>query len=351
MDTIRVGIIGAGAVAMDRHIPRLRAIDGVQFDTVWNRTLDKAQSVAQQMGFRRAAADWREIAESPDIDAVVIATPPGPHHEMTLACLAAGKHVLCQARMSRNLREAMEMRDAAKSSGAVTCLYPPMPGLKGDRTMIRLLHDENYIGDIHDVRTVGMAAPSNGKTYDWRRDPDVSGLHMLTMGMWVEVLNRWVGPATSLVAKARYHDDGSSRGGEHSRASVPDSIAIAANLECGASASYHFSTEASFPGPHKIEIYGSKGALRYTLFRDEIHGATAGSTSIQPINPEPDEIRLQTTDAEFIRAIREGTSVNPSFDEGVQYMEFCEAVGQSIYFDKAVNLPPDPLMETWGKTL
>lgn len=352
MDTIRVGIIGAGAVARDRHVPRLRSIDGVQLEMVWNRTLDKAQRTARELEFRRAAADWREIAESPNIDAVVIATPPGPHHEMTLACLAAGKHVLCQARMSRNLKEAQEMRAAANSSGAVTCLYPPLPGLEGDRTMIRLLHDENYVGDIHDVRTVGMAAPSNRDTYDWRRDPDVSGLHMLTMGMWVEVLNRWVGPATSLVAKARYGaDDGSSREGESAGASVPDSIAVAANLACGASASYHFSTEAAFPGPHKIEIYGSKGALSYTLFGDEIHGATAGSTSMQPIHPEPNEIRQQTTDAEFIRAVRERSPVHPSFDEGVQYMEFCEAVGQSIYFGKAFDLPPDPLMATWGKTI
>ena len=74
-------------------------------------------------------------------------------------------------------------------------------------------------------------------------------------------------------------------------------------------------------------------------------------SSIQPIEPDPDEVRLQTTDAEFIQAIREGTPVHPSFDEGVRYMEFCEAVGQSVMFDKVVDLPPEPLMATWGRTL
>ena len=352
MQQIRVGIIGAGAVAQARHIPRLSAIEGVELAMVWNRTLAKAEGVAREFGFGQAVSDWQQIAESQDIDAIVIATPPGTHHEMTLASLAGGKHVLCQARMSRNLKEAHEMRNAAAASGKVTCLYPPLPGLKGDRTMLRLLHDEDYVGELREIRVVGMAAPAPRDSYDWRRDPDVTGLHLLTMGMWIEVLNRWVGPATSLAAKAGYHiDKVSNSDGEMVDATVPDSIAISADLECGAAASYHFSTEASFAGPHKIELYGSKGALVYTLFGDEIHGATAGMSSMQPIEPAPDEIRLQTTDAEFIQSIREGTPVHPSFDEGVQYMEFCEAVGQSVMFDKVVDLPPDPLMATWGRTL
>ena len=351
MQNIRVGIIGVGAVAQSRHIPRLKAIEGVELAMAWNRTLSKAQDVASEFGFSAAVADWRDIAESPDIDAVVIATPPGTHHEMTLACLAGDKHVLCQARMSRNLKEAHEMRDAAAESGKVTCLYPPLPGLKGDRTMLRLMQDD-YIGELRETHVVGMAAPAPRDSYDWRRDPDVTGLHLLTMGMWIEVLNRWVGPATSLAAKASFHfDKVRNSDGEMVDATVPDSVSITSDLECGATASYHFSTEASFAGPHKIELYGSKGALIYTLFGDEIHGATTGMSSLQPIDPLPDEIRLQTTDAEFIQAIREGTPVHPSFDEGVQYMEFCEAVGQSVHFGKVVDLPPGPLMATWGRTL
>ena len=244
------------------------------------------------------------------------------------------------------------MRDAATASGKVTCLYPPLPGLKGDRTMLRLLNDEDYIGELREVRVEGMAAPAPRDSYDWRRDPDVTGLHLLTMGMWVEVLNRWVGPATSLAAKAgRHFDKVMNSDGEMVDATVPDSIAISAELECGAAATYQFSTEASFAGPHKIELYGSKGALVYTLFGDEIHGATADMSSMQPIEPAPEEVRLQTTDAEFIQAIREGTPVHPSFDEGVQYMEFCEAVGQSVHFSEVVDFPPDPRMATWGRTL
>ena len=80
-------------------------------------------------------------------------------------------------------------------------------------------------------------------------------------------------------------------------------------------------------------------------------GATAGMEAMEELEPRPDEIRGQTTDAEFIQAIREGTPVSPSFEEGLRYMEFCEGVAQSAHFDRPVELPPEPLMETWGRPL
>ena len=71
-----------------------------------------------------------------------------------------------------------------------------------------------------------------------------------TMGMWAEVLNRWVGPARSLSATATSHlESRTTSEGGLAAATVPDSIAISAELECGATASYHFSTHASFAPP------------------------------------------------------------------------------------------------------
>ena len=63
-----------------------------------------------------------------------------------------------------------------------------------------------------------------------------------------------------------------------------------------------------------------------------------------------DEVRLQTTDAEFVSAILHGGSVEPDF-EGVRYMEFMEAVAISAHTGRAVALPPEPTMEFWAQTL
>ena len=66
---------------------------------------------------------WQGLIESPEVSAVIVATPPVLHAEASIAAFEAGKYVLCQGRMSRNLREAKQMVDAAcRHSGLVAAL-------------------------------------------------------------------------------------------------------------------------------------------------------------------------------------------------------------------------------------
>ncbi len=293
MKKVRIGLIGAGGVARARHLPRLAAIDEVDLALVWSRDEGKASEAASEFGIRQVVRDWRDVAESPLVDAVVIATPPVNHLPATLAALSAGKHVLCQARMARNLLEARQMLAASRESGLVTALYPPMPGLRGDRVVRRLLQDGDYVGEIREVRVAGLAHMPPGDAYVWQIDPEVAGLNTMTMGMWAEVLNRWVGPARSLSATATSHlESRATADGGLAPATVPDSIAISAALECGATASYHFSTHASFAPPQAIEIYGTHGAIHYTLFGDVVSGATAGDDALQEIEVPGGELWL-----------------------------------------------------------
>ena len=349
MEKVRVGVIGAGGVARGRHLPRLAAIEEAEVAVIWSRDAAKASGAAAEFGIPKVAREWLEVAESPHVDAVVVATPPVLHLPATVAALSAGKHVLCQARMARNLSEAQQMREAAGSSGLVTALYPPLPGLKGDRTVRRLLHEDGYVGEVREVRVAGLADMPPGDGYSWQLDPEVAGVNTMTLGMWAEVVNRWVGPAQSLTATARRHR--AIPCGEPVLATVPGSVAIAAELECGATASYHFSMHAAFAPPQAIEIYGDRGAVAYNLFGDVLRGATRGQDELRVIDIPEDEVRLQTTDAEFIRAILDGTPVEPSFEEGLRYMEFTEAAAISAHTGEAVMLPPEPMMKAWGEPL
>jgi len=286
-ETVRVGIIGAGGVVRGRHIPALQRIPGVEIPLIWSRTPEKAQAVAAEFGINATADHWQEVIESPEVDAVIIATPPVLHLPATLAALSAGKHVLCQARMARNLDEARQMLSAARTSKLVTALYPARPGLKGDRVMRRLLHEEGFVGDIREVRVTGMHRPPTPQGYSWKQDPDVAGLNIMRLGMWVEVVNRWVGPAIRVMALGRTH-------GHQQRSEdgdMPDSLAVVAELECGAVASYHLSDcVAAGPG-HSVEIYGTRGALVYQLLSDEISGTPDGMTHLQPIEIPVEEAR------------------------------------------------------------
>ena len=69
------------------------------------------------------------------------------------------------------------------------------------------------------------------------------------------------------------------------------------------------------------------------------------------IEMPPAERRERSMDVEFIEAIRHGTPVSPDFAEGVRYMEFCEAVAQSLHEGRTIPMPPEPKMHTWGRPL
>ena len=353
METIRVGIIGAGWVVQNRHLPGLEGVPGVQLARIWSRDGQKARRLAEGHGIAHVAESWQEVIDATDVDAVIVATPPVLHAAASIAALRAGKHVLCQGRMARNLREADHMLAASRETDRVAALYPPRPGLKGDRVMRRLLHEEGYVGQIREVRVTSVTLSQPPSQYRWTDDPDVVGVHAMTMGLWAEVLDRWVGPAALVSAFCQTHvAQRLAADGQWVPAQVPDSLSIVAELRCGATASYHFSSQAAFGPGHSIAIYGSRGALVYDMFPDHLRGATGGEKEMHDIEIPDGEIRHHTTDAEFIDAIRSGTPVSPDFRGGRAYMAFCEAVAWSCHTGVAVDVASlQPAMASWGKPL
>ncbi len=63
---------------------------------VVGRDAGRAAHAAEQYGWAESATDWRAVVERDDVDLVDICTPGNTHHDIALAALAAGKHVLCE---------------------------------------------------------------------------------------------------------------------------------------------------------------------------------------------------------------------------------------------------------------
>ena len=78
-ETISVGFIGAGANTGLRHIPGLRAQEGVELVGVANRSLESSQTAADKYEIGEAYPTWLDLVEDPDIDAVCIGTWPYMH--------------------------------------------------------------------------------------------------------------------------------------------------------------------------------------------------------------------------------------------------------------------------------
>lgn len=339
---LRIGIIGAGGIVKQRHLPGLRAIDGVAVTAVCNRSRESGEAVAREWDIPEVMTDWRELIARDDLDAVFIGTWPYTHAEMSIAALEAGKHVFCQARMARTAAEARSMLEAAEAHpGRVAMLCPPPAGMKGDR-LIRKLLAEGYLGELREVHAAGLSAGNADPAapLHWRQNFALQGYNTLTLGMWIEVIHRWAGPHCRVSAVAKPHTPRrrDPETGAWVEVRIAESVAIAAELANGAVGCYSFSGVARHAPHNFIHLYGSEGTLLYNLDTDEIRGGRAGDREAAPLPIPPGLAREWAVEADFIRAIREGAPVEPSFRDGLLYMEFTEAVYRSATEGRTVEL-------------
>jgi predicted dehydrogenase len=345
-DTIRIGVVGAGANTRLHHIPKLKKIDGVQIVTVANRSRASSEKVAKEFAIPRIHENWQELVDDPQIDAVVIGTWPYMHCPITLAALAAGKHVLTEARIAMNAAEARQMLAASRARpNLVTQVVPGPPTFVADPMVMHLLGD-GYIGELQsiDLRVPGGFVNRDAPMH-WRMDRDFSGMNIMSMGIWYESISRWVGSATSVMARTRtavpYRVD--KERGERRAVTVPDHVEVLADLANGAIARLHWSSVAGFmPGP-EVWLFGAEGTLRLEQRgRDNLllSGGRRGDKEMAPIEIPADKTYRWRVEEEFIGAIRGQEQVRrTSFADAVNYMEFTEAVHISSREGRRVNLP------------
>jgi predicted dehydrogenase len=343
---IRIGVVGAGRNTRLHHIPKLKKIDGVEVVAVVNRSRASSEKVAQEFGIARVHDHWQQLVDDPGIDAVVIGTWPYLHCPITLAALAAGKHVLTEARLAMNATEARQMLAASRAKPALVTQVVPGPATFAADPMVMDLLAQGYIGELQAMDLhVSTGMIDRDAPFHWRMNRDFSGMNIMSMGIWYECISRWVGPAKAVMARTRvatpYRVD-EDRGGQHS-IDVPDHVEVLADLANGAIARMHWSSVTGFmPGP-EIWLYGSDGTLRLEQRgRDNLvlTGARRGDKAMQPIAIPADKTYRWRVEEEFISAIRGQEAVSrTSFVDAVNYMEFTEAVHISSREGRRVYLP------------
>lgn len=341
-DRIRIGIVGAGANTRSRHIPNLKAQPGVEIVGVCNRSLESSAKAAQELGIPGVYRHWRELVESDQVDAVVIGTWPYLHCPVTLAALAAGKHVLTEARMAMNAGEARLMVEASRQHPQLVAQVVPSPyTLKIDKTVQNRLA-AGFLGELYslEIRASASSFVDRDTALHWRQDRDLSGLNILGMGIWYEAIMRWVGEASSVVAMARVFVKQRKDCEGHFRAiGVPDHVDILAAMVCGAQARFQFSAVTGLaPGP-EIWLFGSEGTLRYEASSERLWGGQRGDSSLTEIPIRPELAGGWRVEEEFVNAIRGKEQVRyTTFEDGLKYMQFTEAVTRSASSGTAVSV-------------
>ena len=104
--SIGIGIIGAGVMGADHARSVATAVGGAHLAALSDADADRAARVAAETGAARRHADAIALIADPAVDAVLIASPDATHAQFVLACLKAGKPVLCEKPLAATLAEA-----------------------------------------------------------------------------------------------------------------------------------------------------------------------------------------------------------------------------------------------------
>lgn len=334
---LRIGFIGAGANTRQMHIPGFRKLENVELAVVANRSRASAEKVAKQEGIQRVADTWQEVIADLSVDAVCIGTWPNMHAELTIAALASGKHVLCEARMACDLEEAQRMAAAAEAQPNLVAQIVPAPFSLDFDTTIRDMLVRGELGELLEVRVVhtGGQSASPDAPMTWRQDRRLSGNNVLTMGIVHETVQRWLADDPewlmadgAVFQSMRQYPDAL----ESSRVEVPESLSLWGRFQQSrARILYHFSGVESGKPRMEFRLNGSKGALRFDAFQKQLFFSEAGATQERKLTISREQSRGWQVEADFVKSIREHAPVElTSFAQGVRYMAFTDMVAESV---------------------
>ena len=339
---VRIGIVGAGANTRTMHIPRLRSIEGVEIVSVANRRRESSERVAREFAIPTVYNSWEELVQARDTDAIVIGTWPYLHCAVTLAALNAGKHVLCEARMAMNATEAKTMLAAARQHPELVTQVVPSPfTLPVDKTVKRFI-SEGYLGRLLavEVRATSGSFLDTESPLHWRGDVQMSGMNVMSLGIWYEALMRWIGEATEVRAQGQVfvQTRRDPETGNPKTVEIPEHLVVTASMACGAQATFLLSQITGGVKANEALVFGSEATLRFS--EGVLTGAGRDGDGFSKIPIPADETGSWRVEEEFVNASR-GTEkiTHTTFEDGVKYMEFTEAVARSMAEARAIAIP------------
>jgi predicted dehydrogenase len=167
---VRVALLGSGWIMRFHARGVLEHGDRLVAASNWRE--ESLARLATEFGVPRTTTRWEDLAEDPEIEAVVIATPNALHAPRATACLGAGKHVLVEKPMATTLAEADAMVAAAEASAGslmVAHCWRFHPDVRRMRNRIAA----GEFGTV--VKTRGYGIHAGWGPSGWFTDPVLAG--------------------------------------------------------------------------------------------------------------------------------------------------------------------------------
>ncbi|MEO5582308.1 MAG: Gfo/Idh/MocA family oxidoreductase, partial [Saprospiraceae bacterium] len=173
MKKIKVGVVGTGFIG-PAHIEALRRLTNIEVVALCEVNMELATSKAAQLGIDRACT-FDQMLAMDDIASVHICTPNFLHFSQAKAALLAGKHVICEKPLAKDLHEAEELVAIAKSTGLVNAVHFNLRYYPLIRQM-KIMREKGELGDVYSILGSYLQDWLFYDTdYNWRLEPDKSG--------------------------------------------------------------------------------------------------------------------------------------------------------------------------------
>ena len=242
--TVRWGIMGTGTIAHD-FVRVLKEIPGVEVAAVGSRTAERASQFATELGLdgdtTTVYGDYDALASDDSLDIVYIATPSARHVSDSMACLKAGRAVLCEKSMAPTATDAQSVLELAREKnlfflhGVWSRFFPAM-------AEIRRLIDSGVIGKVCSVHASFCQDDGAGACSAMAE----TGIYCAQFLLWA-----YGGVAPSRVSGVTHEMDEASGHDTH----------VSALLEwpCGGVGTFECSLK--HPSPRSATICGTKGVI------------------------------------------------------------------------------------------
>ncbi len=363
--TLQVGLIGHGFMGRAhsnawRQAPRFFPLSAeVRLRTICGRDERALLEAADTLGWETTATDWRAVVADPAIDIIDICTPNDSHAEIALAAAAAGKAILCEKPLARDVAEAERMAAAVKKARVVNMVchnYRRVPALALAREMIargelgdRIYHFRGtYLQDWIADPAFPLVWRLRGKEAGSGSLGDL-GSHVVDLARYLVGEFREVCATLETFVKERPLPNEPKRRG---RVSVDDAALVLGRFRNGALATLEATRFATGrKNGLTIEINGSGGSLSFDLeklnrlefynardpedrrgFR-EILVTEATHPYVAKWWPPGHllgyEHSFVHTIADFLEAVVAGKSVAPSFADGLANQRVLAAIEES----------------------
>jgi len=168
---LRAGVIGAGSVARNAHLPAYAEHPDTDLVAVAEPDAERRRTAVEAYGAETGYESGGEMLESADPDVVSICTPAGTHRALFVTAADTGCHIYCEKPMTTDVESAEAMAEAATDAGVITQIGYTRAYVENYRHVLSLT-ETHLLGDIKKLQTHRVRSPPAGS---WNFDPELSG--------------------------------------------------------------------------------------------------------------------------------------------------------------------------------